>query len=876
MAREYALRLDLPYDFNCDETRALNSAISRIRSDLNAEIRTVDRGVDPRIRINDVGDAPEGCVVNICVSYSLPNRGGAATAPIESSNVQRCGVTEPASVAIEKFARKFASVGLDQPAGELVLVIKGTEEVIAGEQPLWCFEGVRKFIGTGEPILMCTRGSRVRIASSIAAMEIDGIIDEPPPEDLFAPVRLIGSPPRSFDLMPGLPNTLVRDQLTVYIGSCMNIPGPAGAQYAVGVGLYHGLKLLTYARSRMVVGSTAAHWNEYITLPHKVSLLPRAARVSLTLYRGAAMRKGVATINAAIFAFNGWLNSGQFTRRMWAADGPDPSLTSCESAWDNAVAITFGFPQYRFPIAFHEIELADSFTTNCYTESCVSELRAKQRGSPFWRLRTELLTNPRKLLPLLRSVDYTAQAEVRELPGILAAVPKPQPCELLSLLGAQYPEPYVRRWAVQNLATWPDNDLMLYMLQLVEALKFEHYDDSLLAEFLIEKGLKDPHRVGHRLFWQLMSEAHNSHIRRRFAAILVNFLHGLGVYREEFLAVYDLTQKLVDIHAKVKPLPLEKATNRLREYLRAMSLPVKFHLPMDSRFLVNGFNLALCSVIGSNAKPLMLAFDNAGGDEHEPILAIFKVGDDLRQDQLTIQLMQVMENLWSQHGLHLPLRCYAVLPTGPKQGFIEVVQHAVTESKLQKEGGHRNQQVISEYLRRQTPVPEMFADACHTFTSSSAGYAVATYVLGVGDRHPGNIMIQQDGHFFHIDFGYFLGHFIKAMGINRDAAPFHFSNACQFVIDHAPRRNQKDFDGLGAEAWIVLRQNWKLLKALLFLMLGSDLPQLKTRDDVYFVKRMLKMNHPDGDIRKIFTALRKKSLDSTITFVNNVIHNLVN
>ena len=78
-------------------------------------------------------------------------------------------------------------------------------------------------------------------------------------------------------------------------------------------------------------------------------------------------------------------------------------------------------------------------------------------------------------------------------------------------------------------------------------------------------------------------------------------------------------------------------------------LPSDSQLCLDPRLRVSTLNVPKCKVMNSKKKPLWLAFDNVDslGDR---VMVMFKSGDDLRQDQMTLQIIRFVDALWIKEG----------------------------------------------------------------------------------------------------------------------------------------------------------------------------------------------------------------------------------
>jgi phosphatidylinositol-4,5-bisphosphate 3-kinase len=259
-----------------------------------------------------------------------------------------------------------------------------------------------------------------------------------------------------------------------------------------------------------------------------------------------------------------------------------------------------------------------------------------------------------------------------------------------------------------------------------------------------------------------------------------------------------------------------------------------FILPLSPEFEAKSIITKKCRVMDSKKKPLWITFSDLTLKELEKteslpsssiMMVLFKLGDDIRQDQLTLQIMRVMNLLWLREGLDMRMNIYRTQSTGDYQGFIEVVKDSQTLAHINKQigGGATaafDNTTLYKWLEKaaENGSSIKFQKIQENFVYSCAGYCVATFVMGIGDRHNDNVMCQTDGHFFHIDFGHFLGNFKKKFGIEREKAPFIFTPALYFVLgnDHSAPW-YKLFESLCCKAYNILRKHSHIIINL-FLM----------------------------------------------------------
>lgn len=197
-------------------------------------------------------------------------------------------------------------------------------------------------------------------------------------------------------------------------------------------------------------------------------------------------------------------------------------------------------------------------------------------------------------------------------------------------------------------------------------------------------------------------------------------------------------------------------------------------------------------VITSKQRPRKCTLRGSDGKRHTYVL---KGHEDLRQDNLVTQLFGLVNTLLSDDPecfkRHLSIQRYSAIPLAPKSGLLGWVPHSDTlhslireyrDGKLLLNIEHRIMlQMAPDYeslshlhkievftfaldntrgqdlyrvLWLKSRSSEAWLDRRTQYTRSLAVMSMVGYILGLGDRHPSNLMMDRyTGKIIHIDFG---------------------------------------------------------------------------------------------------------------------------
>uniref|UniRef100_A0A8C6IZL4 Uncharacterized protein n=1 Tax=Melopsittacus undulatus TaxID=13146 RepID=A0A8C6IZL4_MELUD len=649
-----------------------------------------------------------------------------------------------------------------------------------------------------------------------------------------------------------------------------------------------------------------------ICFPVQVNRLPRETLLSLTLFavpvpppggssdtsKQRRVPEALGWVTTPLFNFRQVLTCGRKLLGLWPATQDNSRARSSAPNFNqpDSVILQIDFPTSAFEVKFTSppaAELSPRYEFGSLGEEEQRQLReAMQKKSLYW-----LVDMDRKRLWEKRSHCHAAPGA---LPMLLASAPSwewgclPDIYALLSqwtymshqdalgLLHATFPDQEVRRTAVQWIDSISDTELLDYLPQLVQALKYECYLDSPLVRFLMKRAICDL-KITHYFFWLLKDGLKDSQFSIRYQYLLAALLCCCGKgLREEFDRQCLLVSTLARLAQQVRDAAPSARQGILREGLEDVKQFFKAHgscrLPLSPSLLVKGIVPRDCSYFNSNAVPLKLSFQNVD-PLGENIRVIFKCGDDLRQDMLTLQMIRIMNKIWVQEGLDMRMVIFRCFSTGRGRGMVEMIPNAETLRKIQVEHGVTGSfkdRPLADWLQKHNPGEDEYEKAVENFIYSCAGCCVATYVLGICDRHNDNIMLKTTGHMFHIDFGRFLGHAQMFGNIKRDRAPFVFTSDMAYVINGGDKPSSRfhDFVDLCCQAYNLIRKHTHLFLNLLGLMLSCGIPELSDLEDLKYVYDALRPQDSDADATTYFTRLIESSLGSVATKLNFFIHNL--
>ena len=477
--------------------------------------------------------------------------------------------------------------------------------------------------------------------------------------------------------------------------------------------------------------------------------------------------------------------------------------------------------------------------------------------------RDYISTIPSALELFLRAINWCNPLEVSIAHKYLKKWTKIDGEDALSLLDARFPDTQVREYAINILREFPDEMIDNLMLMLCQCLLYETFLINPLSDFLIERSLLNPKLIGNSFIWfnrvnmknpifeerlsayilQLLMLSGNTFLSNTFNAIKFNYYLELLIYGSK----KETVKNKLKIERKNKG---EKKENPFLIYYNKAIIGKKKQLPLDPSYicykLTNNENIVANNMINS-----IISFMTGKNKESPERKIVLRIGNDLRQDVLAIQMLKIMDKLWLDNNLDLKLITFKILPTEIFAGYIEFVKYSELY-KIQNSSGVisvLDKEFIIKYLRGSITDDqsdnEKYENKIDNYIKSLAGYCVATCVLGITERTFRNVMIKNNGILLHINLGHLLGHFKHKCGIKTERSLFLLTSEMANV--YICENKEDVFKKCCVKAFNILRHNASKIINPFIIMSAAGLPEFYSILDINHIKKMLVLDKPNDE-----------------------------
>ena len=242
---------------------------------------------------------------------------------------------------------------------------------------------------------------------------------------------------------------------------------------------------------------------------------------------------------------------------------------------------------------------------------------------------------------------------------------------------------------------------------------------------------------------------------------------------------------------------------------------------------------------------------------------IIKTNEDLRQEQFATQLINEFYQIFKLENTGCWLNTYEIISTGKNCGLVEMVNNSLSLDQLKQKTNHISLKdfYINYYGNGNVESPSL-KKAMNNFVSSLAGYSLVCYFLQIKDRHNGNILIDNEGHIIHIDFGFLLSN-APGKGLKFENAPFKLTNDMVDCLGGIKGKYFMEFRKLLKKGFLALHKHRAKIIILVEMMWcghGKNLECFEMGQET--IDALKKRLNPKKNIAKLVDSLIGQSVDN--------------